>query len=371
MRIGCIGGGQLGRMLSLAGQPLGHTFVVLEPVGDACAASVADVIAAPYDDEDALRRLASVVDVVTCEFESVPERALLRTADLGAPVRPGPEAFRTASDRLLEKTMFNELGIPTAPFRRVDDHASLEVAVRELGLPCVLKTRRLGYDGKGQRVLRSEDDVRGAFEALGSVPMILEGWVPFRRELSIVAARGLRGDMAFYPLVENIHRDGILCRTTAPAPNVAPELTARAESYAAKVMQALDYVGVLAIELFDADVLRVNEMAPRVHNSGHFSIDGAVTSQFENHVRAIAGSPLGPTELRGTSVMFNLVGGIPDPDAVLAIPGAHLHLYGKDPKPGRKVGHLTVVDEGIDDFDGRIARAEALSAAAWRGANGG
>lgn len=347
VRIGVIGGGQLGRMLAKSAVSLGHTVTVLEPAGEVPARVAADVIAADYDDVEALTRLAACSDVVTCEFESVPVAALECVASHGVPVYPGAEAFRVASDRLFEKTMFRELGLGTAPFERVDDAAMLGAALDVVGLPAVLKTRRAGYDGKGQRVIRTLADAEGAFEALGSVPMILEGFVSFRRELSIVAVRALDGTMAFYDLVENVHRSGILHTTTAPAPNVSEALADEARRAATAVMQRLAYVGVLAIELFD-DVLglRVNEMAPRVHNSGHFTIEGAVTSQFENHIRAITGAPLGSTQLVGPSVMVNVVSTIPEVAALEALPSTFVHLYDKQPKPGRKLGHVTVL--GVD-----------------------
>jgi 5-(carboxyamino)imidazole ribonucleotide synthase len=350
LRIGIIGGGQLGRMLAFSAKPLGHSVVVLEPADEVPAAAGADVIAAAYDDVAALHELAERSDVVTCEFESVPVIALETVAGHGVPVHPGHEAFRIASDRLFEKTMFRELGLRTAPFMAVDDQASLEAAVVLLGLPAVLKTRRSGYDGKGQRVLRASADVAGAFAALGSVPMILEGFVSFRRELSIVAARGQDGSVVHYDVVENVHRDGVLHTTTAPARGLDPAIADEAREYASSVLRRLDYVGVLAIELFDDEHgLCVNEMAPRVHNSGHWTIEGAVTSQFENHVRAITGAPLGSPALKRPCVMVNLVGTIPDPAAIAAIPNAHLHLYDKLPKPGRKLGHVTVV--GSDESE--------------------
>jgi len=344
VRIGILGGGQLGRMTALAATPLGHSVLVLEPGGEVPAAAAADVIAAAYDDEAALDELARCSDVVTCEFESVPASALERIASAGIPVRPAPEAFRVASDRLLEKSMFRDLGLGTAPFAAVDDQASLESAVATIGLPAVLKTRRNGYDGKGQRVLRTQADVDGAFEALGSVPLLLEGFVVFTRELSIVAVRGLDGTVVFYDVVENIHVDGILHRTNAPAAELRDSVIEEADRAARLILERLDYVGVIAVELFeDESGVRVNEIAPRVHNSGHWTIEGAATSQFENHVRAITGSPLGSTALRAPSTMINLVGTIPDRDAMLAVPDAHLHLYDKRPKPGRKVGHVTIV----------------------------
>jgi 5-(carboxyamino)imidazole ribonucleotide synthase len=358
MRIGILGGGQLGRMLALAGHPLGHSFVVLEPKPDAPASVAADQIVAPYDDPAALAALAERVDLVTYEFENVPAAAVEALSARGVPVRPDPKALRVASDRLNEKDTFTRLGIPTVPYVAVDAAEGMDSAVRTAGLPSVLKTRRFGYDGKGQRVLTRSSDVEGAFTGLGGVPQILEGFVDFRRELSIVAARGLDGATAFYPLVENRHEGGILRFTRAPAPDVAPAQQARAEEYAEKLLEELDYVGVIALELFDDGVdLLANEIAPRVHNSGHWSIEGAETSQFENHLRAITGAPLGSTAPRGESAMINLIGETPDAEAILRVPGAHLHLYGKSPRPGRKIGHVTVTAADPSTLD---ARVEAL-----------
>ncbi|MBX3271489.1 MAG: 5-(carboxyamino)imidazole ribonucleotide synthase [Sandaracinaceae bacterium] len=352
--IGILGGGQLGRMLALAGHPLGHSFVVLTPERDAPAAAVAETIVADYDDPRALAALAARVEVVTYEFENVPAAAVA-TLSPRVPVRPGGEALVVASDRLNEKARFRELGIPTAPFASVESAAELEAAVRDIGLPGVLKTRRLGYDGKGQRVLQSRRDVEGAFTGLGAVPLLYEGFVAFRRELSIVAVRGLDGEVAFYPLVENRHEGGILRFTRAPAADVPAALQARAEGYARALLESLDYVGVLALELFDDGTeLLANEIAPRVHNSGHWTIEGAETSQFENHLRAILGAPLGSCAARGQSAMINLIGDAPDPLAIQAVPGAHLHLYGKAPRPGRKLGHVTVTAPDAATLDARV-----------------
>lgn len=360
MRIGILGGGQLGRMIALAARPLGHSVVVLEAAEEIPSAVASDVILAAYDDEAALDELARRSDVVTCEFESVPPTALARIAAAGVPVRPAPEAFRIASDRWLEKSMFRELGLATAPFEAVDDQASLDAAVERIGLPAVLKTRRNGYDGKGQLVLRTAADVEGAFAKLRSVPMILEGFVAFERELSIVAARGLDGTVVFYDVVENIHVDGILHRTNAPASHLRDAIVEEADRAARLILERLDYVGVIAIELFEDEAgLRINEIAPRVHNSGHWTIEGAATSQFENHVRAITGMPLGAAVRRSHGIMLNLVGDVPAAEAILAIPGAHLHLYGKRPKVGRKLGHVTL--ETGDGDDAAVARLLTLA----------
>ena len=357
MRIGILGGGQLGRMLALAGHPLGHSFVALTPERDAPAAAVAETIVAPYDDPHALDELASRADVITYEFENVPADVVERLASK-VPVHPNAKALRAASDRLSEKELFARLGIPTVPFRAVDAASQMDDAVRHIGLPSVLKTRRFGYDGKGQRVLRRSKDVEGAYTGLGGGAQLLEGFVDFRRELSIVAVRGRGGEVAFYPLVENRHEGGILRFTRAPAPELEAGHQERAEAYARAILEELDYVGVIALELFDDGVdLLANEIAPRVHNSGHWTIEGAETSQFENHLRAITGAPLGSTAPRGESAMINVIGALPDAERILAVPGAYLHLYGKSPRPGRKLGHVTVVAADASTLD---ARLEAL-----------
>ena len=357
MRIGILGGGQLARMLALAGHPLGHSFVVLSPDPQAPAAAVAEMITAPYDDPAALDELAEKSDVVTYEFENVPNEAVERLVGR-VPVHPNAEAMRTSSDRLNEKELFTRLGIPTVPYRAVDAASQMDDAVRHIGLPSVLKTRRFGYDGKGQRVLRRSGDVEGAFTGLGGGALLLEGFVDFRRELSIVAVRAESGDVAFYPLVENRHEGGILRFTRAPAQDLEPEHQDKAESYVRAILEELDYVGVIALELFDDGVdLLANEIAPRVHNTGHWTIEGAETSQFENHLRAITGDPLGSTAPRGESAMINVIGALPDPQRILAVPGAYLHLYGKAPRPGRKLGHVTVVAADSSTLD---ARLEAL-----------
>ncbi len=354
MTIGVVGGGQLGRMIALAAAPLGIRCRFLEPGAGPPVAGLGEHIAAPYDEKDALDRFAEGLALVTYEFENVPVASAERLAARLA-VYPPPRALQTAQDRLLEKDLARRLGIPTPPHRAVDDRVGLDAALAEIGLPAVLKTRRLGYDGKGQAVLRAPGDVEAAWAAIGGVPLILEGFVGFERELSVLSARGRGGETAFYPLVENRHREGILRVSRAPAPGVTPALQAEAEAYARAVMTELDYVGVVALELFEAGGrLLFNEMAPRVHNSGHWTIEGAETSQFENHVRAVAGLPLGATAMRGQAAMANLIGTVPDPARVLAIPGAHLHLYGKAPRRGRKLGHVTVRGEDAAGVQGRL-----------------
>jgi len=353
-RIGILGGGQLGRMLALAGHPLDHSFVILTPHADAPAAPMAETIIADYDDPAALAELAERCDVVTYEFENVPNAAVVALTPK-VPVRPGGRALTVASDRLAEKEMFQQLGIPTAPFVPVDVAADMEPALEKTGLAAVLKTRRMGYDGRGQRVLRQPDDVHGAFTGLGAVPLLLEGFVDFRRELSIIAVRSIEGETAFYPLVENRHEGGILRYSRAPAPRLDPAQQKQAEAYATKVLEELGYVGVLALELFDdGEQLLANEIAPRVHNSGHWTIEGAETSQFENHLRAITGAPLGSCAARGESGMINLIGDAPDALSIQAIPGANLHLYGKAPRPGRKLGHVTVTAPDQATLDARV-----------------
>ncbi|MBI5878901.1 MAG: 5-(carboxyamino)imidazole ribonucleotide synthase [Chloroflexi bacterium] len=357
--VGVLGGGQLGRMLALAGLPLGLRFRFLDPSPDAPMRHLATQITGAYDDRDALAKLVDSVDVLTYEFENVPvavAEQLARTHLVFPPAR----ALAVAQDRLVEKQFFRSLAIESPPFAAVDDRASLTAAVRQIGLPAVLKTRRLGYDGKGQVVLRSDAELDGAWQALGGAHLILEGFVPFRHELSILAVRSRDGAVATYPLVENHHRDGVLRLSLAPAPDSA-HLQAQAEAIATQALNALSYVGVLAIELFEMDGrLLVNEMAPRVHNSGHWTIEGAQTSQFANHIRAIMGWPLGSTEARGCAAMVNLVGIIPPMIDVLNIQGAYLHLYDKEPRPNRKVGHVTLLRDSAEELKHAVARVQAL-----------
>lgn len=344
MRIGILGGGQLGRMLALAGYPLGVRFRHLGTAQDTSAREVAEHINAAYEDRDALVRFAEGLDVVTYESENVPLDAA-EFLSKHVPIMPSVAALRASQDRLNEKLTFAELGVPTAPYAAVGSFRELEEAAPRIGYPAILKTRRMGYDGKGQFVLRRPDELPSAWERLHSDALILEGLVPFDRELSIIAVRGRDGETFFYPLVENVHADGILRISYAPAPD-AEELQSVAEDYATRVLDALDYVGVLAIELFQAGAqLIANEMAPRVHNSGHWTIEGAHTSQFENHVRAILGYPLGNTTAVGVSAMVNVIGRIPPAQQVLRHRDAHLHLYGKSARPGRKLGHVTLHGE--------------------------
>ncbi len=359
--VAVLGGGQLGRMLGLAGIPLGCSFTFLDPVAGAPAAAVGDLVVGALDDLDAARRAADGASVITYEWEGVPA-ATARALESVAPLFPPAPALDVSQDRVTEKEKLQSLGIATAPFAAVDTIDDLRAAVAAIGLPAVLKTRRGGYDGKGQAVLRTPADVEPAWAALGVVPCILEGFVPFDRELSIVAVRGRDGALGFWPAVENHHRDGILRCTLAPAPGLEPALQARAEAAIRPLLDDLDYVGVCCVELFDVGgTLLANEIAPRVHNSGHWTIEGAETSQFENHLRAVLGLPLGSTAARGPSAMVNCIGALPDRDAILRTPGAHLHDYGKDARPGRKVGHVTVTASDPATRDARLApRARAM-----------
>ncbi len=342
MTIGVLGGGQLGRMLALGGYPLGQRFVFLDPGSESSAGQVGGLRVGAYDDEERLSELARKSDVVTYEFENVPVGSARFLNEL-VPVFPPPRALEVSQDRLDEKRFFRSLEIPTPRFAPVASREELDAAVRQIGLPLVMKTRRYGYDGKGQMVLSTEADVARAWEALGAASLIVEGWVPFERELSILAVRSKTGEVRFYPLVENEHRSGILRLSIPMSDAWTSELQEKAASYASRVLEELDYVGVLAIELFLVEgELLVNEMAPRVHNSGHWTIEGAETSQFENHVRAILGLPLGSTRLVGRSAMINAIGKLPDRQRVLEVEGAHLHVYGKDAALGRKLGHVTV-----------------------------
>ena len=357
MKIGIIGGGQLGRMLALAGTPLGQQFAFLDPAPDACAAALGEHLCAAYDDREQLRQLAEDADVVTFEFESVPAETVAFLEQY-VPVFPNAESLRIARDRWFEKSMFQELGIPTPEFADIQSQADLDTAVQKISLPAVLKTRTLGYDGKGQKLLRQADDVTNAFTELGSVPCILEGFVPFTGEVSLIAVRSRDGDTRCYPLVHNTHEQGILRLSVASTQH---PLQDQAENYAGRVLDKLNYVGVLAFEFFEVDGgLKANEIAPRVHNSGHWTIEGAECSQFENHLRAIAGLPLGATDKIGESAMLNFIGEVPAVAKVTAIADCHLHHYGKAFKPGRKVGHATLRCADAAVLQSRIAEVQAL-----------
>lgn len=341
--VGILGGGQLARMLALAGAPLGLRFLVMDSLADACAAQFVPQLQADYRDQEALAEFASRVDVATFDFENVPASSAQWLAER-IPVFPVPSALAVAQDRLAEKTLFRELGIAVPAYARVDTREDLEQAVASVGLPAILKTRRLGYDGKGQFRLRRQSDIDTAWQALGAgaAALILEALVPFDRELSVIAVRARDGEFRAWPITENWHADGILAASLAPA-KVGSALQQSALDAAQRVAQALGYVGVFALELFECDgALLANEIAPRVHNSGHWTIEGARTSQFENHLRAVLGLPLGSTAASGHACMLNWVGELPDPRAVLSSPCGHWHDYGKAPRAGRKVGHATL-----------------------------
>jgi 5-(carboxyamino)imidazole ribonucleotide synthase len=356
--IGVIGAGQLARMLALAGLPLGLRFVFLDPATDACAAPLGEHLHGEFNDHEQLTRLAQRADVVTFEFENVPQESIEFLAQRVA-VRPGIPALISARDRLLEKNLFRELGIPTASFMAVDSREALESATVEVGLPAILKTRTLGYDGKGQALLRRSADLDAAWSRLGGAPLILEGFVNFTREVSVIGARGYDGDTVFYPLSENIHRESIL-RVARSRPR--DQFETQAHSYAERLLNHLDYVGVLALELFQVDgTLIANEMAPRVHNSGHWTIEGAETSQFENHLRAILSLPLGSTAARGYAAMVNFIGKLPDTSQLLAVPSVHLHRYEKAPRSGRKLGHATVLANSARNLEVRVQKLLHLS----------
>jgi 5-(carboxyamino)imidazole ribonucleotide synthase len=339
--IGIVGAGQLGRMLALAGYRLGLKFVFLDKSEDAPGGQIGDIILGEFSDPQKIAELASRVDLLTYDVENVPVEAL-KLIPPGKLFLPPAAALAAGQDRLSEKQLFQHLKIPTTRYRPVASMPELEEAVHHIGYPAVLKTRRLGYDGRGQRVIYSPAELGSAFNALTGAPLILEEFIPFEREVSIIGVRNRQGDMAFYPLAENSHRDGILRLSVAPYAD--KRLQRLAEGHARRVMQHFDYAGVLTIEFFvHKGKLIANETAPRVHNSGHWTIEGAVTGQFENHMRAVLGLPLGDTWAVGYSAMVNFIGSMPPLEEVLNIPGAHYHNYGKEPRPGRKLGHATLV----------------------------
>jgi 5-(carboxyamino)imidazole ribonucleotide synthase len=347
--IGILGAGQLGRMLALAGYPLGMRFRFLDPASDSPAGRLADHLTFDYSDEVALAQFAKEVDMITYEFENVPVETA-RYLENFVPVYPPPMALAKAQDRFIEKVFFLELDIPTPKFGIELGNGSTD----GIGFPAVLKTRRMGYDGKGQVVVRSETDLNHELKNSNTDELILEELISFERELSLIGVRNHTGEMRFYPLVENHHREGIL-RLSLVTGQVSSQLQKQAEEYCAAVMSALEYVGVLVIEFFEKDgQLLANEMAPRVHNSGHWTIEGAVTSQFENHVRALSDSPLGSTNPLGMCAMVNLIGNLPDVKSILKIDGAYLHLYDKAPRPKRKIGHITLVEKDMETLTRKL-----------------
>ena len=354
MTVGIVGAGQLGRMLALAGYPLGQDFLFLDRSADTPGAKVAPTLCGEFTDRRLLRELARRSEVITFDWENVSVESL---ATLGRRTRIAPPlpALAASQDRLAEKKLFDRLGIPTTRHAAVETRGSLLRAIRRIGLPGVLKTRRLGYDGKGQSVLRRLEDVDSALATMQGQPAIYEEFVPFDYEVSIIGARSTRGEVAIYPLNHNVHRDGILRVTRSP--HGAPGLQRRAARHLRRVLEHFDYAGILNIEFFvRGGRLVANETAPRVHNSGHWTIEGAETSQFENHLRAILGLPLGSTAARGHSAMVNLIGTMPDRDLLLGLPGVHLHDYAKAPRAGRKLGHCTIVAASPAERERRLRR---------------
>ncbi|WP_295718107.1 5-(carboxyamino)imidazole ribonucleotide synthase [uncultured Halovibrio sp.] len=357
MRIGILGAGQLGRMLTLDGMRLGHEFSLYDPAGKASAG-----VGTIYNDPDGqhLGTFLNETDVVTYEFEHLPLELVNRIAT-EKPVHPVPRALQCCQNRTLEKALFRDLGISTAPFEVVASAEELQAATQRLGGRVVAKSATEGYDGKGQAVLDSPEQAPQAWPRIGCDTAIAESFVAFRRELSIVAARGQDGAMAFYPLAENIHHQGILRFSIAPAPHVTPELEDQAQRMIRTLMNELGYVGVLALEMFETEEgLVANEMAPRVHNSGHWSQNGAVTSQFENHIRAVSGLPLGETAALQPTCMINLIGETGPVAEILRLPYTHLHLYGKAGRSGRKVGHINILADSLEELRWRAMNTASL-----------
>ncbi len=355
MKVGILGAGQLGRMLALAGIPMNIEFVLFDPARDACGQSLGEFINAPFDDAAQLQAFADKVDVITVEFEHIPIQSL-HWLNQRTPVYPPPPAVAIAQDRLLEKQMFGTLAIPTAAYQAIDNEQNFIDHCAAQSQPMIAKSRRAGYDGKGQARIYADTDYKAVWTALAGVPLIVEDKIDFDREISIIAVRSKSADTVFYPLCENTHLDGILHCTQV---KLDDPLQQQAQDYAKRVMDALDYVGVLTFEYFDcAGQLMANEVAPRVHNSGHWSIEGADSSQFENHLRAICGMPLGSTSTRGLAAMVNLIGEMPPLDAVLSIAGAHWHDYGKQARAARKLGHITLRANEQATFDEGLAKLQ-------------
>ncbi len=360
MKVGILGGGQLARMIALAGYPLGLEFIVLDPSEIAGATALSEHLCGQYNDQQLLAELADKADVVTYEFENVPADVAKFLAE-HTRVYPAPNALAVAQDRLHEKNFFHQLHIATADYASVSSLEDLQQAMEHLGYPAILKSRRMGYDGKGQVVLKSSDQLAEAWDSMQGVASIVEGFVPFQREISIIAARRPSGEVVFYPLSENTHDKGILrvaeCCVDDP-------LQQKAEAYVIRLLEALDYVGIIALELFEIDgTLLANEFAPRVHNSGHWTIEGAETSQFENHLRAILDLPLGSTNARGHTGMVNFIGNLPASESTLSISNAHLHLYDKSARKGRKVAHATVRADSVEDYSQSLQELVRLAEA--------
>ena len=352
--LGILGGGQLARMLALAGASLGQRFLVVDSSADACAGQFAPLVQADWRDFDALEDFARRIDVATFDFENVPA-ATAQWLTERTHVHPNVASLEVAQDRYTEKTLFRSIGLDTPEFATIDSHDDLVAAVEQIGLPAVLKTRRLGYDGKGQFVLREAADIDRAWNELGGSALILEAFIAFEREVSVIAVRSTSGEFRHYPLTRNWHTSGILSASLAPV--VDDALEQRAIAHARALAERLDYVGVFALELFViGNRLLGNEMAPRVHNSGHWTIEGSACSQFENHVRAVLGMPLGDTSALGHSVMLNWIGELPDANVILSESRAHWHDYGKAPRKDRKVGHATLCGDDPRELADRLQR---------------
>jgi 5-(carboxyamino)imidazole ribonucleotide synthase len=359
VKIGIIGGGQLAQMMALAAHPLGLKTICLEPTADCPASLVTTVLAGSYDDPAKLAALATATQVLTYEFENISAAALKDLENFS--IYPPVTALAISQDRLQEKQFFDRLPIPTTQYAAIDSLQDLKNAVARIGLPAILKTRRMGYDGKGQFVLKEAADIEPAWKSLAEQPLLLENKIAFDREVSCIAVRSRSGQIAFYDLIENQHKNGIL--HLSQVNNTHKTTETLAQQHVTAILTALNYVGVLTVEFFEKNgVLIANEIAPRVHNSGHWTIEGAVTSQFENHLRAVCGLPLGITQTRGHVAMLNLVGELPDLATVLKIPYAHYHTYSKTPRANRKLGHITLCAEDKQLFDHSLKALLALIA---------
>ncbi len=361
--VGIIGGGQLAQMLAQSVHHLGIKCTVLDPNEHCCATNeigqCAQIVAS-YDDHEALLKLAQTNDVVTYEFENVPGQGAALIAEHST-IHPNPKALSVSQDRLSERSMFTNLGIDVPPYKQIDSLEDLSAALESLGAPAILKARTLGYDGKGQVLISDPSKAQEAWNTLGGVPAILDGFIEFERELSIIATRAADGSIEYYPLSENIHRGGILRLTKAPARNIDDSVAQQARTAIESILKHFEYVGTLAVEYFQigsgpSAKLLANEIAPRVHNTGHWTIEGAKTSQFENHMRAVLGMPLASADPIGHSAMINLIGNEPRPGALDAMPQAHIHLYGKEPRAGRKIGHITLNAPSESQLDAMLER---------------
>jgi len=362
LRIGVLGGGQLGRMMALAGYPLNLSFSFFDRASDCPSAALGPRFGDNQDSPESLQAFIDSADVFTYEFENIPT-AWVNTIAAQKPVFPSVKSLAISQNRLNEKKLFAELNIPSARFATIESADDLKQASQDLGLPLVVKTVTDGYDGKGQFLLRSADQINECWRALGQhAPLIAEEFIQFKRELSIIAVRGQQGDTRFYPLAENHHHRGILSHSIVPAPNLDQNTQLMAERYISSILHEMNHVGVLTLELFETrHGLLANETAPRVHNSGHWSIEGAHCSQFENHVRAVAGLPLGSTRAEKPSAMLNIIGRHPNSHEILKVTDAHLHLYGKTERENRKLGHITVTADSYAELNMRISRlADAL-----------